>query len=84
MDKYDPGNWSPVSVPCGKTDEEFDNAVLKSAYNETVKERGTPYHFSGESNSNQFVYQIITGAGGQVPGGVDRGFRFGAPDIYGR
>ena len=66
------------------SDEEFDNAVLKSAYEVTARERGTPYHFSGNSNSNNFVYQIITGAGGHVPGGVGGGFTFGAPGINGR
>jgi RHS repeat-associated protein len=80
---FDPNHWITVRPPCGLTDEEFDDAVLRSAFRETLKERGKEYGPGGGGNSNRFVFNVIAGAGGQVPGAAAAGFPFGAPGLCG-
>lgn len=80
---YDSGTWLDVAVPDGMTSTEFDNAVLLSAFRETVRQRGQNYWPTGNTNSNRFVRQVIINAGGQVPAGAASGFTFGAPGLCG-
>jgi len=80
---YDASKWAKVATPDGMSSQEFDDAVLKAAGVETVKQRGTPYSFGGSSNSNNFVHEVITGAGGTVPATATAGFLLGAPGLCG-
>ena len=54
-------------VPAGMTTEEFDVAVLHSAMKRSQQVDGSPYFPGGGTNSNNYIYRIITGAGGKVP-----------------
>lgn len=76
------GLWSEVLVPEGMTVNEFDRAVLKSALEVSGRVGGTKYGFGGAKNSNRFIYDIITGAGGLVPQSASAGFKI-APGICG-
>jgi hypothetical protein len=80
-DKYRSSGWAPVARPDGMSEEDFDNAVLNSAYRQTQAARGKEYSSDGSKNSNHFVYQTITGAGGKVPGAAVQGKT--APGICG-
>ena len=80
---YDPEGWVQVATPEGMTDQEFDTAVLHAAVEVAGEERGQPYMFTGEQNSNRFVYSVITRAGGKVPGAPTRKFPKGAPGACG-
>lgn len=79
---YNPGRWARVAVPVGMTSHEFDDRVLQQAMLHTRAARGQDYHFWGGSNSNRFVFNIITSAGGMVPGAASRAFKI-APGICG-
>ena len=61
------GSWARVDVPDGMNSEEFDRAVLHSAIRTSQQESGDRYTPLGHKNSNRFVYNVITGAGGKVP-----------------
>ena len=76
-------NWSRVAVPAGMTSQQFDQAVLSSAQRVTGTMAGRAYTPTGGGNSNRFIYEIITGAGGTIPGGLESGFPFGAPGLCG-
>jgi len=76
------GEWVQVGVPEGMTSDEFDRAVLGSAIKESTIGKGMPYFFSGNLNSNRFVHEIVTRAGGQVPSAAAAGFKL-APGICG-
>jgi len=80
---YDANAWVSVGVPQGLSSREFDDAVMLSAGRETRAQRGTDYTVSGTSNSNRFVYNVITGAGGRVPRAAAAGFFYGAPGLCG-
>jgi hypothetical protein len=83
LNVFDSDNWRRVKPPCGETSEDFDAAVLMSAFNETLKARGQGYSLGGGNNANRFVYDVIAGAGGRVPLDVIGGFLFGAPGLCG-
>src|SRR6266516_394501 len=77
--------WIPVAVPGGMSVSQFDQRVLDAVYNYDVTGRGyqhyTPF---GEGNSNHFVYESITRAGGMVPIAVTRNVgQLVAPGICG-
>ena len=58
---------SRVQVPNGMTSEEFDARVVQ-AFNEVAAERRhKEYSPHGARNSNNFVHEVITRAGGTVP-----------------
>ena len=61
------GAWARVDVPEGMTGAEFDRAVLHSAIRTSQEESGDSYTPLGGKNSNRYVYNVITGAGGKVP-----------------
>lgn len=79
--QYDAAGWTPVAKPAGMTDEEFDNAVLNSAYKRTEDVRGKPYSRDGSKNSNNFVYTTLKGAGAKPPAGAAKGK--GSPGLCG-
>ena len=64
---YLAASWSTVPVPAGMTQQQFDDAILRSALRETVDMRGDIYTPGGRRNSNRFVYESVTGAGGSIP-----------------
>jgi uncharacterized protein RhaS with RHS repeats len=66
VERYE-GTWEKVGVPAGMTSDEFDLAVLTNAVDISAEQNGRPYFFTGGTNSNRFVYNIITKAGGKVP-----------------
>lgn len=76
------GSWVPVATPTGMTTQQFDAAVIKSAVVETRDVQGSVYEPEGQFNSNQFVFNVITQAGGHVPAAASAGFTF-APGICG-
>jgi hypothetical protein len=76
-------NWLKVGVPSDMTTTECDDAVLQSAMLETKAQRGDRYWPTGNTNSNRFVFNIITNAGGQIPAGAAAGFPLGAPGLCG-
>ena len=49
------------------SEAQFDAAVLQSARAQTARQNGRHYFLTGSHNSNRFVFDIITGAGGMVP-----------------
>jgi RHS repeat-associated protein len=59
--------WVPVEIPSGMTAEGFNTAVWNSFLSVTSEMNGQTYHWDGGRNSNHFVFEIITRAGGQVP-----------------
>jgi hypothetical protein len=63
------------------SEQAFDNAVMNSAARETNARAGTPYSEWGESNSNNFVYSTLKGAGAKVPAEAQQGKS--APGICG-
>ncbi len=83
--KYSSDGWSRVAVPKGMSSREFDDAVLNSALQQTRTQRGQPYLPFGYTNSNRFVSNVITGAGGSVPSRPLAGFfpLIGAPGLCG-
>jgi hypothetical protein len=80
---YDASKWTKVKVPDGMTVEQFDQAVLNLAALQTAGHTGHKYSVAGDHNSNNFVYEVITGAGGKVPLGATIGFKLGAPGACG-
>jgi hypothetical protein len=60
--------WFAVDVPEGMTVREFDDAVLGSLLTQAQEFNGAVYYGIGAKNSNTFVYRVIKGAGGLVPG----------------
>jgi RHS repeat-associated protein len=74
--------WFDVAVPRGMSSEDFDDAVLGSALAVSSAMMGSGYSPSGSKNSNRFIYNIVTGAGGRVPFRASAGFLF-APGICG-
>jgi hypothetical protein len=79
---YSEGGWITVAVPQGMTSREFDDKVLQSALGRTMATRGVDYSMFGSKNSNRFVHDVITGAGGRVPGATAAGYKF-APGLCG-
>jgi RHS repeat-associated protein len=75
-------SWVAVGVPEGMSVEEFDDAVLRSAFKEALMYNGKPYFPSGNLNSNSFVYETVTRAGGFVPAAAAGLFKI-APGICG-
>ena len=80
---YLAASWITVPVPAGMTQQQFDDAILRSALRETVDMRGDIYTPGGRRNSNRFVYESVTGAGGSIPDVAWRSFFFGAPGLCG-
>lgn len=76
------GPWVPVTPPSGMTTQQFDQAVVKAAIVETRDITGSLYLPHGEFNSNAFVFNVITKAGGKVPAAAAKGFTF-VPGICG-
>jgi hypothetical protein len=76
------GPWAPVAIPNGMTEQQFDQRVLASAVAVSRDIQGLPYLPFGQVNSNRFVYDVITGAGGIVPGAPSAGFTW-VPGICG-
>jgi hypothetical protein len=74
--------WSPIAIPEGMTEAEFDQRVLSSAVAVTRDIKGSPYLPHGQYNSNHFVYDVITAAGGKVPAAASGRFLL-APGICG-
>ena len=72
----------PIGVPEGMSVNDFDKAVVRSALEVAGQVEGQKYAFTGGTNSNRFVFQIVTGAGGQVPWSASARFKF-APGICG-
>ena len=60
-------NWVRVATPEGMSEAEFDAAVLHSARAQTARQNGHRYFLTGGHNSNRYVFDIISGAGGLVP-----------------
>jgi RHS repeat-associated protein len=60
-------NWVRVTTPEGMSEAEFDAAVLQSARAQTTRQNGHRYFLTGGHNSNRYVFDIVTGAGGLVP-----------------
>lgn len=63
-DQYD---WVRVDVPDGMTSEQFDAAVVEAFNAIGAVRRHQPYSWHGSLNSNRFVYDVISEAGGKVP-----------------
>jgi uncharacterized protein RhaS with RHS repeats len=62
--------WSKVNVPAGMTSEAFDQAV-RGSFTQVGRERqGLGYNPHGVLNSNRFVFDVISRAGGFVPRSV--------------
>jgi hypothetical protein len=59
--------WVPVGVPVGQTVTQFDTGVLREVLTQKRLTDGQIYNPDGKANSNSFVYNSITGAGGKVP-----------------
>lgn len=76
------GDWTQVDVPEGMTSEQFDNAVLRAAFIEMNARKGSLYLPFGQVNSNNFVFEVISRAGGRVPRSASSGFLF-VPGICG-
>ncbi len=76
------GSWQRVAVPDGMSSREFDRAVLHSAIRRSQEESGDRYTPLGGKNSNRFVYNVITKAGGRVPAAAMEKGKF-APGICG-
>ena len=72
-----------TSAPCGCSSQDSDNDVLKSAVRTGNSERGSLYTPTGGNNSNKSVNNVIRGARGNVPTGVEPGFNFEAPGMKG-
>ena len=79
---YSEDGWTTVAVPEGMSSREFDDKVLQSAFGRTMATRGVDYSMFGSKNSNRFVHDVITGAGGRVPGAAAAGYTF-APGLCG-
>lgn len=79
---YAADSWVKVATPKGMSTRDFDNAVLNSALSQTVARRGKDYDHRGATNSNRFVFSVIRGAGGSVPGAAGRNFIW-APGLCG-
>jgi RHS repeat-associated protein len=80
---YDPDNWVQVAAPEGTSSQAFDDAVLGAARSEKDAREGKTYWPWGHTNSNNFVYSVITQAGGVVPRAPASGFLFKAPGLCG-
>jgi RHS repeat-associated protein len=65
-------SWINVAVPKGMTSDRFDQLVLGAivSYTSSSGRGSLHYDFLGEGNSNAFVYDVITEAGGRVPSAV--------------
>lgn len=75
--------WYKVKIPSGMTEYDFDIAVFDAAAHVSSRENGRVYNPFGQYNSNRFVHDVITRAGGQVPGIVSLFFPKGAPGLCG-
>jgi RHS repeat-associated protein len=65
-----PAIWTPVAMPKGMTSDEFALRVMETAERISQERNGQPYSPWGGRNSNRFVYDVITQAGGRVPEGA--------------
>jgi RHS repeat-associated protein len=75
--------WTKLALPEGMSAADFDRAILNSALKEQGRVSADPYLFTGETNSNRFVRNIIVNAGGSVPAGLADKFPKGAPGLCG-
>lgn len=80
--KADDYVWVTVPTPEGMTSEEFDIAVTNSFFTLAPIREGQPYSSHSAVNSNRFIFDVITGAGGSMPLGVTGTGRV-APGICG-
>jgi RHS repeat-associated protein len=62
--------WAIVAVPTGMTSLGFAEAVRTSITAFTAQYEGRRYWPDGSTNSNSFVYNVITDAGGRIPRGA--------------
>jgi RHS repeat-associated protein len=74
--------WFTVATPEGMTDEEFATSVVNSFNVVAAERQGKKYFWGGPANSNQFVWEVINRAGGEVPVNVRSGIRL-IPGICG-
>jgi len=65
------------------TSQQYDNAVLSNASTIAVERNGARYSPFGGSNSNRYVYDVVTSSGGQVPAGALSGRTGVAPGLCG-
>ncbi len=79
---YD-GDWTPLPVPSGVTESQFDRAILESAVREQQRIEGSVYTPGGGSNSNRFIYDVIRGAGGVGVRNPSEKHLLGAPGLCG-
>lgn len=82
LSAYD-GGWHQVMPPSGMTETDFDVAVFDAAALVSSRENGRRYNPFGQYNSNRFIYDVITSAGGRVPGSVSLFFVKGTPGLCG-
>ena len=61
------GKWVDVATPANQTNTRFSARTRQGADAASARENGLRYSPFGGVNSNHFVYEIVTGAGGQVP-----------------
>jgi hypothetical protein len=66
ISKYKYTAWSRVDVPDGMSSAQFDEAVRSNAVTLGGQRNGLRYLPFGGRNSNRFVYDAITSAGGEV------------------
>ena len=66
LERYE-GKWVAVKVPTGMNHKQFGATVLSTAQKISAQVNGDSYSPLGGQNSNRYVYNIITQAGGQVP-----------------
>lgn len=59
--------WTTVAVPQGMTSAQFDQAVIGSFNQNAQEKHGEKYTSHSKGNSNRFVFDVITNAGGKVP-----------------
>ena len=66
MSEYE-GRWTTIEVPEGMTEAEFDAALLEQAGQLMESRQGDNYLPFGFINSNAWVFDAVTRAGGSVP-----------------
>ncbi|MCU0650149.1 MAG: RHS repeat-associated core domain-containing protein, partial [Gemmatimonadaceae bacterium] len=76
------GRWVAVDVPSGQSDNQFAAKARAAADQRSRAVAGRRYSPLGGSNSNRFVYDIVTRAGGQIPSSAGRPGRT-APGLCG-
>ena len=59
--------WTTVGAPEGMKDDEWDSTVRAAAEVVGYRMSGKKYHADGARNSNHYVHEAITTAGGNVP-----------------